>query len=521
MGLLNTEAGQIDTDSTAELSSSRACSSKSRVLWSALIAIMAGLLVVALCTHLPGDMFNGLRAAADKAQQKQEVVMAGRTCPGTVNVAGLGQAALINTKSEAGQTTADQIEVQGDTLVAHMGGRGYFGDTCVENTYNPSYYKGFPLLGNTLKYTMDMSGAGCGCNAAVYLASMKQNSDPSHFGDYYCDANSVGGVACTEIDIQEANMFSWHSTLHTSNDKGGQGVGYGGTASNTWEDGQYGPGGSCIDTRRPFNVAVSFPTKPDGVTVQSMQVQLTQDGSPCPLSVQIDNYPMAEISSALSNGMTPVVSFWSADDMTWLDGKGPKGGACTKDAAYNQCPDSVRIYGFSLEHGVTNAAAPAAAVPAAQTEVIMPVPQVDDPLWASFPAKDTFAFSNVHEMDASDISACKQYAVANNVAAFVVWRGTAYFRAESGATCRANLKDSDEATTYILRSTMEPAQGVPGMSSAGLGQETAGSVEPAVQGLTSAGATGVPGWNQARDATGGIYYYNTATGETSWSLPIM
>ena len=33
-------------------------------------------------------------------------------------------------------------------------------------------------------------------------------------GDFYCDANDVGGNWCPEMDIMEANMFGWRTTPH-------------------------------------------------------------------------------------------------------------------------------------------------------------------------------------------------------------------------------------------------------------------------------------------------------------------
>ena len=48
----------------------------------------------------------------------------------------------------------------------------------------------FRLAGRTLSYTIDLSKAGCGCNAAIYLVSMPQNADPTSCGDYYCGARA-------------------------------------------------------------------------------------------------------------------------------------------------------------------------------------------------------------------------------------------------------------------------------------------------------------------------------------------
>mmetsp|Transcript_102127 Transcript_102127/g.197707 ORF Transcript_102127/g.197707 Transcript_102127/m.197707 type:complete len:287 (+) Transcript_102127:1-861(+) len=47
--------------------------------------------------------------------------------------------------------------------------------------------------------------------------------------------------------------------------------------------------------------------------------------------------------------MTPVISYWSDDNMMWLDGKGFQGkGACSKDDAAS-CPETVRFYDFEVE----------------------------------------------------------------------------------------------------------------------------------------------------------------------------
>lgn len=524
LGLLTaTRAAEMGNEPEEEELQSSRSKIQSRAFWTMLILSTAGLLLFILCTHFPGRGSPVADAAIDEAHSKQELLMAPRTCPGTLPIAGLGQAALVNTKpDETVHSSGDQIEVQGASIIANMNGRAYFGDQCVESTYSASQYMSVPLLGNTLKYTIDMSGAGCGCNAAVYLASMKQNMDIGSCGDYYCDANSVCGVSCTELDIQEANMFAWRSTLHTSDDRGGQGFGYGGTGDlqSSWQDGQYGPGGSCIDTTRPFQVAVSFPTNADN-TLHSMQVTLSQAGSPCPLSGAVSTYQvngrdgMQEVTQALRQGMTPVISFWSADSMTWLDGKGDKGGACTNDVA-SQCPDSVRVYGFSYEQGATinQAAETPVTVPQAASSAIMTMPAEEGLDWAVFPGKDTFAFSNVHEMDAADINACKQYAQYNTIEAFVVWQGVCYFRAQSGPACRANLDDSSEATAYILRSSLGAS------SSASSDMTSAGWGTSATAANVAGGATGVPGWFQATDATGVTYYYNKDTQETSWTLPL-
>lgn len=98
--------------------------------------------------------------------------------------------------------------------------------TCVD------YQRGAMFLsGKTLSLTIDLAQAGCGCNAAIYLVAMPQNLMPTDCKDYYCDANSVCGVTCVEIDLVEANKVAFVSTVHVADDKFGEAYGIGHVSS--------------------------------------------------------------------------------------------------------------------------------------------------------------------------------------------------------------------------------------------------------------------------------------------------
>lgn len=74
---------------------------------------------------------------------------------------------------------------------------------------------------------------------------------------------------------------------------------------------------------------------------------------------------------------------------------------------------------------------------------------IDDGLpFESLPGKD-LALSIVFRLPASDIRACKVLALKQGYGAFVVHRGTAYFRRESPGRCRASITDSAQCTTYV------------------------------------------------------------------------
>jgi len=274
---------------------------------------------------------------------------------------------LVPTGWATAEGPVETVVDHGQSVTVRLGSRAYFASTCTAGTYDNAQYLALDLRGKTFKYTTDLSGAGCGCNAALYLTSMHQNEKPSECGDHYCDANNVCGESCSEIDIQEGNQYSWHSTLHSSQDHAGLGKGYGGggpqwSGPRDWSGADFGPGGRCIETKHPFEVSVSFPMSEQGLL--SMDVTLSQNGKDCPLSISVGNYAgMGELDAALAAGMTPIVSYWNSADMLWMDGKGMDGqGPCVADVP-DACADSVKFYGFS----VTPAFAPTTQSPEAAT----------------------------------------------------------------------------------------------------------------------------------------------------------
>jgi len=306
-----------------------------------------------------------LAAVAWALRPAAALLGAAETCPGAIDVPGYGPVQLVATQWNVAKDAAAKVDVVNGQVLPHLKGRAYFADSCQAGKYNFNDYVALGLLGKSLRFTADLSSAGCGCNVALYLTNLHQNPNISNCLDYYCDANSVCGVPCPEIDVMEANQFAWHSTLHTSDDRFGKGAGYGGggpgwNGPRDWDSSQYGPGGSCIDTNFPFQVAASFPVD-ESEKLTAMTITLSQPSRPCTLSVTIDGYDgntskwakgdghgMLELTDALRAGMTPIASFWESKDMLWMDGNGNDTlGPCSKDLVH-QCPEVVPMYDFSV-----------------------------------------------------------------------------------------------------------------------------------------------------------------------------
>lgn len=99
------------------------------------------------------------------------------------------------------------------------------------------------------------------------MPARDENGNPvKGHGDYYCDANMVGGNWCPEFDIMEANTYAWHSTPHKCDNPNDHGHYYncdrGGSCFQVAHqklNGQYGPGGQyTINTQEDFHVAISW-----------------------------------------------------------------------------------------------------------------------------------------------------------------------------------------------------------------------------------------------------------------------
>merc|ERR1711915_1012782 len=120
---------------------------------------------------------------------------------GPVNIEGVGQKYLL-----APDWSAGNIQMNGDSgFTLNGGGRVYLGNS-PNDGWDPNNYWQTPLNGMHFSYTLDLSNVGCHCNAAGYFIGMP-GPGGGDGGDYYCDANFVGGQWCPEYDTLESNMI--------------------------------------------------------------------------------------------------------------------------------------------------------------------------------------------------------------------------------------------------------------------------------------------------------------------------
>jgi hypothetical protein len=116
--------------------------------------------------------------------------------------------------------------VGGDGVTIPQNGRAYL--VSEVNIDDPMNYFMPNLLGGWMSFDFNLSSSECGCVAALYTVAMPaKNADGSYRdgekGQYYCDANQVGGAWCPEFDVFEANLRAVQTTNHncdTPNENG-------------------------------------------------------------------------------------------------------------------------------------------------------------------------------------------------------------------------------------------------------------------------------------------------------------
>mmetsp|Transcript_83957 Transcript_83957/g.133046 ORF Transcript_83957/g.133046 Transcript_83957/m.133046 type:complete len:411 (-) Transcript_83957:306-1538(-) len=180
------------------------------------------------------------------------------------------------------------------------------------------------LAGKTMIATINLNGAGCGCNVNFFLVNMPASS-PGQYGDYYCDANCVGGNCCAEFDINEMNTHALQVTNHNC-----------GEPPESWNcdgdgdplikflPGEYGPGSSnTINTDNPFNFslqALEVIKGSDSENYLQVFARLWQDGKTVMKSMGGQGSPLNSQWGNLAAGMVLVIDYWESGDLTWLDG---------------------------------------------------------------------------------------------------------------------------------------------------------------------------------------------------------
>ena len=225
---------------------------------------------------------------------------------------------LVSSPANTGGAT-----LTGSSIELHHNSRFYLAREC---RLAPDAYASWSLVGRRLSFTADLNGAGCACNTAVYLTSLPQNTLPGTcHGDYYCDATSICGVSCAEVDLMEANTKAFHATAHIPTDPGGSGGGIGGTQygspiRNTLH--QYGEGyHRGIDTRHPYQVSIEFQPDATSGLLSDIVVSLSQLGGGTATTFSMARPGYAPyMHQPLSDGMTLVLAYWSSNDLEWLQG---------------------------------------------------------------------------------------------------------------------------------------------------------------------------------------------------------
>jgi len=219
------------------------------------------------------------------------------------------------------------VTTSSNSVTTGLGPRFYLANSCA-TAFSKTVFQKINLLGATISFTADLSNVGCGEDAAFYFVGMPASSIGGN-GDYYCDANCVGGSCCTEMDVMEANRHSLQITPHMCT-AATSGCDANGCALNTKTiPNGFGPSTSfTINTLNPFTLSITFQSSGGQlssivsvISQGTKSITLTHNSALCG-----SNY-LPGMTTGLTGGMVAVWSFWSGS-MGWLDSS-----ACSSDTS--------------------------------------------------------------------------------------------------------------------------------------------------------------------------------------------
>jgi len=226
------------------------------------------------------------------------------------------------------------IQVKQDSLTLKHDSGSSLTSRC-KNHYGPWDLVQLRLLAGSISFTVDLSRVGCACNLAFYFVSAPARdvdgipiagNTTYAPGNYYCDANQVGGQWCPEVDVMEANTHAFQATPHKCDppvgDRHYTHCDRAGCAQNTrYMNQAYGPGPSfSINTLQPFKVTTEFWAS--GSTLTGMKTTLQQGDHQVVLDhSNCDAAYLGALSKAMEAGMSLRITYWGdkAETMSWLD----------------------------------------------------------------------------------------------------------------------------------------------------------------------------------------------------------
>lgn len=218
-------------------------------------------------------------------------------------------------------TYGPQTTVDDGKGVQYGGSKSYLMKTQTNDYSDADNFKKLSLPGKTLTVDIDYGSnpASCGCNVNFFLVDMPATS-PGEFGDYYCDANCVGGNCCSEFDLDEANGNAFQVTNHACS-SATSGCNGGGTPELKWNSGNgFGIGDSySINTKKPFTYSIDFKEENAGTSNANLVITVTLTQGDNSLSHVMSGGEVNTMWQYLAAGMVLVVDYWDASNMFWLD----------------------------------------------------------------------------------------------------------------------------------------------------------------------------------------------------------